>query len=124
MKPGLYEQVINRLLDTHLSDKRYKVETEKIEEEESPKILSKYLAEILEKGLYNLKDNCADINRQIELCNKIIDDIANAADHEGLKDQTIEKRAELLLAFLEKQNTVHALDDKITIIRPLTSICK
>ena len=41
MKPGLYEQVINRLLDIRLGDKKYKVETEKIEVEESPKILSK-----------------------------------------------------------------------------------
>ncbi len=56
MKPGLYEQVINRLLDIRLGDKKYKVETEPIEKEESPKILSKYLAEILEKGLSNLKD--------------------------------------------------------------------
>jgi hypothetical protein len=41
MKPGLYEQVINRLLDIPFGDKKYKVETEKIEEEESPKILLK-----------------------------------------------------------------------------------
>jgi len=122
MKPGLYEQVINRLLDTHLSDKRYKVETEKIEEEESPKILSRYLAEIIEKGLSNLKDSGADILKQIELCNKIIDEIAMAADHEGLKDQSIEKRAELLLTFLEKQNTIHAVNDRAEVIRPLTSI--
>ena len=27
MKPGLYEQVINRLLDIRLGDKKYKVET-------------------------------------------------------------------------------------------------
>jgi len=122
MKPGLYEQVINRLLDIRLGDKKYKVETEKIEEEESPKILSKYLAEILEKGLSNLKDNGSDISSQIALCNIIIDQIANAADHEALKDQSIENRAEMLLAYLERENTVHALDDKIAIIRPLTSI--
>jgi superfamily II DNA or RNA helicase len=124
MKPGLYEQVINRLLDTHLSDKRYKVETEKIEEEESARILSKYLTEIIEKGLTNLKDNGANLSAQIELCNKIIDDIAAAADHEDLKDQSIEKRAELLLAFLEKQNTIHAFDARAEVIRPLTSISR
>jgi pyrroloquinoline quinone (PQQ) biosynthesis protein C len=112
MKPGLYEQVINRLLDIRLGDKKYKVETEKIEVEESSKILSKYLAEILEKGLSNLKDSVPDISAQTEFCNKIIDDLVNAADPEELKDQSIEKRAEMLFTFLENQNAIHAVNNR------------
>ncbi|HRZ27108.1 MAG TPA: DUF3427 domain-containing protein [Spirochaetota bacterium] len=122
MKFGIYEQVISRLLDTQISDKKFKVETEKIGEEESPRILSKYLSEIIEKGLTNLKDSGADLSSQIELCNKIIDDIAISVKQDDLREFIIEKKAELLLAFLEKQNTIYAIDDNIEIVRPKTSI--
>lgn len=100
LKPGLYKQVINRLLENHIGDKRNKVQIEPIEVEESPKILYKYFGEILEKGLTYRKDKGADISALIELCNNIIDDISKVSEHEELKDQSIENRAELLLVFL------------------------
>ncbi len=119
---GIYEQVIYRLLNSQVSDEKFKVETEKIGEEESPKILAKYLSEIIEKGLSNFKDNGSGLSDQIEFCNKIIDDIAIATQQEYFKELVIEKKAELLLTILEKQNTAHAIDNKRDVVRPKTSI--
>ena len=124
MKNGIYEQVINRLVNSQLNSNKIKIIKEQIEKEESPKIFARYLAEIIENGLSNIKDCSEDLTKQIETCNKIIDYIAEATAQKDLKELTIDKKAELLLAFIGKQNTAHAIDDYVEVIRPETSIAQ
>ncbi|MBN1499514.1 MAG: hypothetical protein JW982_05140 [Spirochaetes bacterium] len=91
MKTGIYEQIINQLIETYLNDSNYKIDTEKLNENESPKILSQYIAKIIETGLNNLNDTGYDIYEQIKLCNKIIEIIAIATNHEDLRSKSIAK---------------------------------
>lgn len=57
LKDGLYEQIINKALDSELSttDKLSKVAP--INTAEASKVLAKYISEIIEKGLNNVRDN-------------------------------------------------------------------
>ena len=54
---GLYEQIINKGLDTELSVTDKLSQTAPIDSAEASKVLAKYVAEIVEKGLNNVKDN-------------------------------------------------------------------
>ena len=52
---GLYEQVINNKLDTELAATEGKLsKTASIDKAEASKVLSKYLTEVVEKGLDNV----------------------------------------------------------------------
>ncbi len=52
LKPGLYEQVINSLLDKELSTKQDELKyTEKIDSAEASGILTRYLSEVIQKSL-------------------------------------------------------------------------
>ena len=73
LKDGLYEQVINNKLDTELAECTDKFSTTaSIDKAEASKVLSKYLTEVVEKGLDNIIDNGGDISSQVELVNKIV----------------------------------------------------
>lgn len=62
---GLYEQVISRELDSELASTDKLSQTAPIDSAEASKILSKYVAEIVEKGLENVKDNGGDLSSQV-----------------------------------------------------------
>lgn len=124
LPPGIYEQVINKLMNSQLNTEENIVKTEQIDKEEASKILSRYFSEILEKGLENLKDSGGDISKQIELCNKLVNIIADETDETFINDLKVDERAEQLMAYLEKKNTIHAVDSNAEITRPVTSIAR
>ncbi len=125
LKPGLYEQVISKNLAQIIeNDKENLKVTTPIDNEEASKILSKYLEEIIVQGLENIKDNGGNIVEQVNFINRIVDTIANETGEVELKSFQIDKRAEQLLAFLEKKNSIFALNEKAEIIRPVTSIAQ
>ena len=58
LKDGLYEQVINKELVTELDAEKDKlVKKAPIDKAEASQILSKYISQVVEKGLDNLVDN-------------------------------------------------------------------
>jgi hypothetical protein len=124
LPPGIYEQVINKLMNSQFNTEENIVKTEQIDKEEASKILSRYFSEILEKGLDNLKDSGGDLSKQIELCNKLVNIIANETDETFINDLKVDERAEQLMAYLEKKNTIHAVDSNAEITRPVTSIAR
>ena len=69
---GLYEQVINKGLDKELSSTDKLSQTAPIDTAEASKVLAKYVAEVVERGLDNLRDNGGDLNAQVALTNQII----------------------------------------------------
>lgn len=122
LKSGLYEQVINKLISKELekTDKLQKVVP--IDAAESSKVLAKYLTEIIEKGLENVKDNGGDLQSQIELVNRLIGQIKSETEEDDIDYLSVDERAEQLIALLDKKNSIYAFDEKAEIVRPETSI--
>ena len=121
---GLYEQIINKTLDAELAKTDKLSETVRIDEAEAAKVLAQYVAEIVEKGLDNVKDNGGDLNKQVELVNRIVSTIVKETQESEFADLSVAERAEQLLALLERKNTIRALDEKVEVIRPETSIAQ
>lgn len=119
---GLYEQVINKELDSELATTDKLSQTAPIDSAEAAKVLSKYVAEIVEKGLENVLDNGGDISSQVELVNRIVATVVAQTREADFDRKSVAERAEQLLALLDKRNSVFALDEKAQITRPETSI--
>lgn len=72
---GLYEQIINKGLETELASTDKRSTTTPIDRAEASKVLAKYIAEVVEKGLDNVADNGGDVSSQVALANRIISTI-------------------------------------------------
>ena len=121
---GLYEQIINKEIDTELAVTDKLTNTAAIDSAEASKALSEYISEVVLRGLENIKDNGGDINSQVNLANKIIKTIINETKEADFDTLSVAERAEQLLAVFEKKNNIIAFDEKATIIRPETSIAQ
>ena len=121
---GLYEQIINKGLETELDATDKLSTTAPIDSAEASKVLAKYIAEVVEKGLDNVADNGGDVNSQVALANRIISTIINETKENGFDEMSVAERAEQLLALFDKKNSILALDKKAEIIRPETSIAQ
>lgn len=117
LKQGLYEQVLNKELSLQLEQETDKLpKLTPMDNEEAPKILAKYLADIIEKELFQVKGDDGDkLQSQIAFVNSIVESI-------GSDDMSVDNRAEMLVAILNRKNSVHAIDEKAEVIRPITSI--
>ena len=123
LKDGLYEQVINNKLDTELAECTDKLSTTaSIDKAEASKVLSKYLTEVVEKGLDNIIDNGGDISSQVELVNKIVSVIKDETNESDFSEMSVAERAEQLLSLFDKKNSLLALNENADIVRPETSI--
>ena len=121
---GLYEQVINKELDTELASTDKLSQTAPIDTAEASKVLAKYVAEVVERGLENLIDNGGDLNAQVALTNRIITTIMAETKETDFDALSVAERAEQLLALFDRQNTIWAVDEKAQVIRPETSIAQ
>ena len=121
---GIYEQVINKALDRELAATDKLSQTAPIDAAEAAKVLAKYVAAVVEKGLENVQDNGGDVNSQVELVNRIVSTIIAETSEAGFDELSVAERAEQLLALLDRQNSMFALDEKAEIIRPVTSIAQ
>lgn len=121
---GLYEQIINKGLDTELSTTDRISQTAPIDGAEASKVLAKYIAEVVERGLENVKDNGGDLNAQVALANQIVNTIMHQTKESAFDTLSVAERAEQLLALFDKKNSVLSLDDKAKIIRPETSVAQ
>lgn len=121
---GLYEQVINRALDTELANADKLSETAPIDAAEASKVLAKYVAEVVERGLENLKANGGDLNAQVALTNQIITTIQAETKEADFDALSVAERAEQLLALFDKQNSIWAVDEKVKVVRPETSLAQ
>ncbi|MCR3921849.1 MAG: DUF3427 domain-containing protein [Firmicutes bacterium] len=125
LKSGLYEQVISKRLRQDLDEVVDKLtSTASIDREEASKVLAKYIADVLEKGLQQVKNGNDDIKNQVKLANMIVSVIAQVTEEVAIDSLMVDERAEQLLAVLDKQNTIYALDERKAIIRPHTSIAQ
>ena len=103
LHPGLYEQVINEELNDELTEvPEDRKAVAPIDRAEASKVLSQYLADVIEKGLDNVLDNGGDISAQIELTNEIVHLIENMTKETDFAAMGIDRRAEQLLALLRE----------------------
>lgn len=121
---GLYEQIINKRLDAQLAISDKLRQTAPIDEGESSKVLAKYISEIIEKGLDNVRDNGGDLSDQVDLVNKIVTAIMTETKEADFNAMAVARRAEQLLALLDRKNNVFSLNEKAEIVRPETSIAQ
>ena len=105
LKDGLYEQIINKTMDAELSTTDKLSKTASIDSAEASKVLAKYIAEVVEKGLDNLADNGGDVNAQVALVNRIISTIIAETKEKEFDDLSVAQRAEQLLALFDKRNS-------------------
>ena len=92
---GLYEQIINKGLETELSSTDKLSTTVPIDSAEASKVLAKYIAEVVEKGLDNVADNGGDVSSQVALANRIISTIIHETKENELDEMTVAERATL-----------------------------
>lgn len=121
---GLYEQVINKGIDSELSTTEKLTQAEKIDAAEAAKTLSEYISEVVLRGLENIKDNGGSLDNQVNIANKIINTIIQETRESDFDTLSVAERAEQLLAVFEKKNNIIAFDEKAKIIRPETSIAQ
>jgi len=122
--PGLYEQVINNALEKELADNPGKFsQTAPIDAAEASHVLSRYISEVIERGLDNVAEK-GSLDSQIELVNKIISMVGTETDNCSVSEMSVHQCAELLLAVLEKKNNIFAVTEKIDIPRPQTSLAQ
>ena len=120
LKPGLYEQVINKDISEKLDTSEQIIDKRDIDKAEAPQILSGYLSEIIEKGLSRFESD--DIEKKLELANKIVKAITETTGDSEFDGMSLEERAEQLLAVAEMKNNADSVKNKITMLRPETSM--
>lgn len=127
---GLYEDVINKILDRKIKDAEedYYIGRETIDNEESSRILADYLTDVIKTSLDNIKDNKEEgIKKQIKLINKVVSTIVEETGNNELEDYSVEDVGEQLLSIYTKKNKIESVSKKNTnlkVIRPETSIAQ
>ncbi len=122
VKAGIYEQVINKdLADAIANEPDLQPFTSAIDHTEAPKILSSYLASVLEKGLSSNGFE-GDLGEQVRLVNDIVNTIVKATCEVHFEGLSIDPKAEQLLALIEKKNIIYQFNEKAGVPRPETSI--
>ena len=126
LHPGLYEQVINNQLSTELSEiPEARKSVVPIDKAEASKVLAQYLADVVEQGLDNVRDNGGDLSAQIELTNRIVSLIQDTTKEADFASLGVDQRAEQLFALLrEKDPRLAAGKSAKDVERPETSIAQ
>lgn len=103
LKKGLYESVITSELRSKLAkDESLIHKKEEIDSGDSSKIFASYLANVLELGLNYFDSESEKVNKQIELVNNIITELARKLNDEELY-QALVAEANLLRALVETE---------------------
>jgi hypothetical protein len=126
LHPGLYEQVINTKLRSELAEiPQARKETAPIDRAEASRVLSQYLADIVQKGLDNVLDNGGDIAAQVALTNQIVTLIQTSTQEADFAALSVAEQAEQLLALLrEADPRLAAGKTAADLTRPETSMAR
>src|SRR5574344_1270739 len=118
LQDGIYEQLINHELAKEISEvdsAKIDIKTEKLDQIESPEILSKYIAAVLQKRFEIINEELSTDEarrKQIEETNKVFETL------QFDKELSLPGDTEQLLSFFNRQNSILSLDEKAAIIRP------
>ncbi len=132
LPPGIYEQLIHEYLSSKLNllDRdRIDIQKEKLEKYDPQVILSRYLHSLILKMLRIADEKHTSLDKQILICNEIIQLVSSQMDFAPAELCKITRDAELLLAIKEREQTgVHSegispIGDR-RVDRPRTSIAQ
>lgn len=123
LKEGLYEQVISELLGKELDSSHDKIiSTAIIQRDEAPRLLSKYIADIVENTLEKIKEKGSSVNEQIQFVNNLVNSVLGNSSEDKTESYVVDKRAQMLMAYLEHQNRLVNMESGDNIIRPDSSL--
>ncbi len=123
--PGLYEQVINEALAQDLAqDTAHLQQTAPIDSGEAAHVLAEYLTNRIEQGLTRIQEQGGGLQQQIAMTNRLLQTLVGAEGEEEVHALSVAKPGEQLLALVNRQNSIYALDNKAEIVRPQTSIAQ
>jgi len=112
MEVGLYEQLINKLISSkleYLDRDTYFIKSTIIDKQEAAKILSRYLISLIQCGLSLIN---GDIEKQIEVSNKIIRLLRDEINEEDFEEDIIDTQGNILSAIINKIDSGIADFDK------------
>ena len=126
LKPGLYEQVVNQLVQdglARLDTRIIHIERERMDEAESTGILAQYMTSVIKAALAGLPREDA-LHKRVQVCNDLIRSLAEKVQDPYIKEFLIHSDAELLLALIDKQSTALGVSHRADAdrIRPDTSL--
>ena len=136
LKPGLYEQIINKKLYETIKGMEnvaaandilvpFEVAKEPLDLEEARKHLAAYISQVTRKALQLVREQNRDDGEallgQIRLCNQLIQQLAETLPAEEFDALEIEEEGEVLTAVVEKMNSSQSLTRQ-NIIRPVTPL--
>jgi superfamily II DNA or RNA helicase len=122
---GLYEQLINRIIQTKLNElnkNEYFIKETNIDKNEASRILSLYLSGVIQFAL-DIISGEDRIEKQIQLSNKIILLLQHELKNEEFTDDVIETEAKILSAVFSKIDAKFSdLDKHLKEITPYTRL--
>lgn len=125
LKPGLYEQVINRKINQELAGQTdFAADIGPIDQAEASKILAKYVGQVVEHGLADIAEDNTNLDQQVALANLIISLVQEETGQTFYAENHIDESGKQLLALVPKQDCSYAVKGKIDIPRPETSISR
>lgn len=124
LKPGIYEQAITKAIRAELQNEDIIARTEKMDSEEAARILASHAAEVIEDILRQVKDSHGRIHDQIMLCNRLLEAAGGQSGLPETENQIVGPDAEMLLAVMDKHNSIYGLSPSAPVPRPDTSIAQ
>lgn len=125
LNQGFYESVINKLIDDQIktiqSKNQVYIDKKDIDTEEGSSVLSKYMSSVLIKSLNRISGE-DKLNKQIDICNKIINLLIDEVQLDDFDEFIINENAKLLLAVLNSLDHSLVEKNKNNKLRPITSI--
>ena len=120
---GIYELVVSKAIDEALIDienGNQSVERIKIPFDDSPDVMSRYMQQVIRKGLDKVKSDAksqcsgsdsqkesAAIHAEIDACNRIIDLLSEVSDDEDIREWRIGENGERLQSIWDKVSGKH-----------------
>ena len=122
LKPGIYEQVINQIIYSEIEAQKDKVITKtRLDPEEASRMLSLYVANIVEKYFDLLSEKGASISDLVNALNSSLESFSIQENGLGLNSYFIHLPGEKLLSVKNKDSGSNSIQEE-QIIRPETSI--
>ena len=123
LKPGIYEQVINRLIHDEIESQNAKIINKaRINGEEASRMLALYVADTIEKYLELLREKGASIGELVSVLNRSLESMNHRKIGLELDDFLIHDTGEKLLSVTERISEAGRAQENHAIVRPESSI--
>jgi superfamily II DNA or RNA helicase len=124
LSPGLYEQLINELLQqelTGLDPAEWVTDAENLDVADSPSTLSRYLQRVVLLALESFEGEGL-LRRRVTLCNNIVELLDQAVPDSDLEGYKIPVEVELLLTLLKQSHAASVRGETASVSRPSTPL--